>query len=63
MDHTFGVPPTDRELLDFAVGLVTRAGQLSAQGVFGEWGGRRKQDGSEVTEIDRPSYVGRRPSR
>jgi histidinol-phosphatase len=52
MDHTFGVPPADRELLDFAVGLATRAGQVSAQGFFGEWGSRRKEDGSEVTEID-----------
>ena len=37
-------------LLDFTVGLATRAGQVSAQGFFGEWETRRKEDGSEVTE-------------
>lgn len=52
MDHTFDAPPVDREVLDFAVGLATRAGQMSAQGFFGEWGSHRKEDGSEVTEID-----------
>ncbi|MYY19568.1 MULTISPECIES: inositol monophosphatase family protein [unclassified Streptomyces] len=52
MDHAFDVPPTDRELLDFAVGLATRTGQVSAQGSFGEWGSRRKEDGTEVTKID-----------
>ncbi|WP_405827942.1 inositol monophosphatase family protein [Streptomyces sp. NBC_01176] len=52
MDHAFDAPPADRELLDFAVGLATRAGKVSAQGFFGEWGSRRKEDGSEVTEID-----------
>ncbi|WP_328306612.1 inositol monophosphatase [Streptomyces sp. NBC_00442] len=52
MDHTFDAPPADRELLHFAVDLATRAGQMSARGFFGEWGSRRKDDGSEVTEID-----------
>ncbi|MGW1893336.1 inositol monophosphatase family protein [Streptomyces sp. NPDC002004] len=52
MDQVFDAPPADRELLDFAVRLVGRAGRMSAQGFFGDWRSRRKTDGSEVTEID-----------
>ncbi|MEU6555281.1 inositol monophosphatase family protein [Streptomyces sp. NPDC046915] len=53
MDCAFDAPPVDRELLDFAVLLAARAGQMSAEGFFGgDWHSRRKEDGSEVTEID-----------
>ncbi|MER6611164.1 inositol monophosphatase family protein [Streptomyces sp. NPDC000927] len=53
MDYAFDAPPVDRELLDFAVCLAGRAGQMSAEGFFGGgWRSRRKEDGSEVTEID-----------
>ncbi|GCD96093.1 inositol monophosphatase family protein [Embleya hyalina] len=53
MDYVFDAPPVDRELLDFAVRLVARAGRMSARGFFGgDWHSRRKEDGSEVTEID-----------
>ncbi|MGW1255149.1 hypothetical protein ACWD5Q_08120 [Streptomyces sp. NPDC002513] len=53
MDYAFDAPPVDRELLDFAVRLVGRAGRMSAEGFFGDdWHSRRKEDGSEVTEID-----------
>ncbi|WP_427922429.1 inositol monophosphatase family protein [Streptomyces sp. cg40] len=53
MDYAFDAPPVDRELLDFAVRVAGRAGQMSAEGFFGgDWHSRRKEDGSEVTEID-----------
>lgn len=53
MDYAFDAPPADRELLDFAVRLAGRAGRMSAEGFFGgDWHSRRKEDGSEVTEID-----------
>ncbi|MEU5311331.1 inositol monophosphatase family protein [Streptomyces sp. NPDC021562] len=53
MDHAFDVPPVDRELLDFAVRLSGRAGQMSADGFFSDdWHSRVKEDGTEVTEID-----------
>lgn len=52
MDYVFDAPPIDRELLDFAVRLVSRAGQMSVKGFFGDWHSRRKEDGSEVTEVD-----------
>ncbi|MFD5538295.1 inositol monophosphatase family protein [Streptomyces sp. NPDC127079] len=53
MDYAFDAPPVDRELLDFAVRLAGRAGQMAAEGFFGgDWHSRRKEDGSEVTEID-----------
>lgn len=53
MDYAFDAPPVDRELLDFAVRLAGRAGLMSAEGFFGgDWHSRRKDDGSEVTEID-----------
>ncbi|MFF1561558.1 inositol monophosphatase family protein [Streptomyces sp. NPDC058279] len=53
MDYAFDAPPVDRELLDFAVHLVARAGRMSAQAFFGnDWHSHRKEDGSEVTEID-----------
>jgi histidinol-phosphatase len=52
MDWDRDAPPVDRELLDFAVRLIARAGRLSARGFFGEWHGRRKSDGTEVTDVD-----------
>ena len=53
MDYAFDAPPVDLELLDFAVRLAGRAGQMSAQGFFREdWHSRLKEDGTEVTEID-----------
>lgn len=52
MDYVFDAPPADRELLDFAVRLISRAGQMSVKGFFGDWHSRRKEDGSEVTEVD-----------
>ncbi|WP_330342395.1 inositol monophosphatase family protein [Streptomyces sp. NBC_00557] len=53
MDYAFDAPPVDRELLDFAVRLAHRAGQMSAQGFFSDdWHSRLKEDGTEVTEID-----------
>ncbi|MEU2735904.1 inositol monophosphatase family protein [Streptomyces sp. NPDC007095] len=52
MDYAFGAPPAHRELLDFAVRLISRAGQVSVKGFFGDWHSRRKEDGSEVTEVD-----------
>ncbi|MEU8874098.1 inositol monophosphatase family protein [Streptomyces javensis] len=53
MDYAFDAPPVDRELLDFAVRLAGRAGQMSAQGFFrDDWHSRLKEDGTEVTEID-----------
>ncbi|MFF2512071.1 inositol monophosphatase family protein [Streptomyces sp. NPDC058086] len=52
MDYAFDAPPADRELLDFAVRLISRAGQVSVKGFFGDWHSRRKEDGSEVTEVD-----------
>jgi histidinol-phosphatase len=53
MDYAFDAPPVDRELLDFAVRLADRAGQMSAQGFFSDdWHSRLKEDGTEVTEID-----------
>ncbi|MYW02247.1 inositol monophosphatase family protein [Streptomyces sp. SID3343] len=52
MDWDRNAPPVDRELLDFAVAVIGRAGRLSAQGFFGEWRGRRKADGTEVTDVD-----------
>ncbi|GGV12669.1 histidinol-phosphatase [Streptomyces filipinensis] len=53
MDYVFDAPPVDRALLDFAVRLAGRAGQMSAQGFFSDnWHSRLKEDGTEVTEID-----------
>lgn len=53
MDYALDAPPVDRELLDLAVRLAGRAGQMSAEAFFaGDWHSRRKEDGSEVTEID-----------
>jgi histidinol-phosphatase len=53
MDYVIDAPPVDRELLDFAVRLAGRAGQMSAQGFFSDdWHSRLKEDGTEVTEID-----------
>lgn len=52
MDYVFDAPPADRELLDFAVRLISRAGQMSVKGFFGDSHSRRKEDGSEVTEVD-----------
>ncbi|WP_427168340.1 inositol monophosphatase family protein [Streptomyces sp. C1-1] len=53
MDHALDAPPVDRELLDFAVRLAGRAGQMSAQGFFrDDWHSSLKEDGTEVTEID-----------
>ncbi|WP_335935426.1 hypothetical protein [Streptomyces sp. PTD5-9] len=53
MDYAFDAPPVDRELLEFAVRLLGRAGWMSAQGFFSDdWHSRLKADGTEVTEID-----------
>lgn len=53
MDYAFDAPPVEQELLDFAVRLVGRAGQMSVQGFLGGgWRSTRKRDGSEVTEVD-----------
>ncbi|WP_406293145.1 inositol monophosphatase [Embleya sp. NBC_00888] len=45
-------PPVDRELLDFVVRVMDRAGRMSVRGFFGEWRGRRKADGTDVTDVD-----------
>ncbi|TQJ85469.1 inositol monophosphatase family protein [Streptomyces sp. SLBN-31] len=53
MDYAFDAPPVDRELLDFAVRLAGRAGQMSAQAFFrDDLHSRLKEDGTEVTEVD-----------
>ncbi|WP_043455530.1 inositol monophosphatase family protein [Streptomyces fulvoviolaceus] len=53
MDYACDAPPADRELLDFAVRPAGRAGRMSARGFFGDgWSSRRKEDGTEVTEVD-----------
>lgn len=46
-------PPVDRELLDFAVGVAHRAGQLACERFFaGTYHTTLKADGSEVTDAD-----------
>ncbi|MER8010342.1 inositol monophosphatase family protein [Streptomyces sp. NPDC094149] len=53
MDYAFDAPPVDRELLDFAVRLAGRAGQMSAEAFFrDDLHSRLKEDGTEVTEVD-----------
>ncbi|MFF7244347.1 inositol monophosphatase family protein [Embleya sp. NPDC008237] len=52
MDYSPDAPPVDHELLDFAVHVIDRAGQMSVRGFFGEWHGRRKADGTDVTDVD-----------
>ncbi|MFL6121033.1 inositol monophosphatase family protein [Actinophytocola sp.] len=52
MDSLHG-PPVDQDLLDFAVDLAYRAGELAAERFFaGEVHTSRKPDGSEVTTFD-----------
>lgn len=46
-------PAVDREVLEFAVGLACRAGQVAAERFFAaDFSTERKADGTEVTDAD-----------